>query len=270
MGDSTYEERINNMIVNPDDLFKKLEETGEEKVRQNLASDVYGPKKIPLVNEWLRKQEAERSSNQASIENIRQDKGLEITRSSRNAAYIAAFCAVIAVIMTIVTMCNNRKMEHLHLSPNIKSTFIFSENYPQEGNPHLIVVNTEDISAVSISIKMRSYTFNTKAEKLGGRSESYGTLDKKWIYEEELKPHNHKKFDIGWHNDTHRTNKDRIGIYIFDIKYYREADMAEYNKREFFFVESSKVYSHKEYRRKKYYKNILSEINIELRNIEEE
>ena len=41
------------MAVDKNRLYKKLEHVGEQVVRENLANDVYGPNRRPLVEEWL-------------------------------------------------------------------------------------------------------------------------------------------------------------------------------------------------------------------------
>lgn len=246
------------MSDSTNDLFNKLGEIGEAQVRQNLASGIYGPKKIPLVQEWLRRQEEDRSLAQSSKENRRQDDTLKIARSSRNAAWFAVFCALLAVIITSVTAYNNLRLKHLHLAPNIKSVFSFPQKFPQDGAANLTIVNTEDIPAVSITIELKTYTFNIKTGDIGLSSESYGTFDKKWVYIDKLNPHDHQKTNIKYLNVAYMTNKEVVGIYVFDLKYYREADMKEYEKRELFFVESGTAYTHKEYRGNLNYKNIMS------------
>ncbi len=41
------------MAVDKDRLYKKLERVGEQVVRENLASGVYGENRRELVEEWL-------------------------------------------------------------------------------------------------------------------------------------------------------------------------------------------------------------------------
>ena len=48
-------------IPDKDTLWAKLHETGESEVKIKLASGAYGKRKVPLIEEWLRRQEEKRS-----------------------------------------------------------------------------------------------------------------------------------------------------------------------------------------------------------------
>ena len=86
------------------EFYNKLDETGEEIVRVNIAKNIYA-KNTPLAETWLQKLQDEKT---ASFENETLDvaksanelagKALASNRRSEIAAWIAAIAAVIAVI----------------------------------------------------------------------------------------------------------------------------------------------------------------------------
>jgi hypothetical protein len=51
-----------------------------------------------------------------------------------------------------------------------------------------------------------------------------------------------------------------VTVYRFDVKYYRETDMEEYRRLEFFFVDNGIAYSHAQYRKNEHYFKIMAGI----------
>lgn len=113
-------------ILSPQDkeeLFAKLSELGEEKVRENLASKIYGSNKIALVNEWLRKQEENQYQEKSDLETsfIEQElseakqanrlareanefarEAISVSREQASAAARSALWAAIAAIIAAI------------------------------------------------------------------------------------------------------------------------------------------------------------------------
>ena len=74
------------MAVDKDRLYKKLEHVGEHVVRENLAKGIYGPPKIPLIEEWLRQCDVERESAAAQRAEKREEEALELAREANRLA----------------------------------------------------------------------------------------------------------------------------------------------------------------------------------------
>ena len=126
------------MPISQDEMFKKCDELGEPKVRENLNSNVWNTAKQKHAQEWLRQLEAKRSDDALSRQEAREDESLSIAeralkaaesanslareanviassarddaRSAKKAAWIAAIIAIIAVTIMII--------ESISKSPN--------------------------------------------------------------------------------------------------------------------------------------------------------
>lgn len=79
------------MPIDPQELWPKLEELGEDEVRLKVSQGVYGEKKRASVEEWLRRKEQAR---QVETENRRNSW----TRSQT----IAAWCSVLVAVVSIL------------------------------------------------------------------------------------------------------------------------------------------------------------------------
>lgn len=78
-------------MIDAEELIRRLEEVGENEVRKRLASNIYGPEKKPIVEEWLKSKERKR-------EQERFGETLLIARSAKHAAWVAAIAAVISAL----------------------------------------------------------------------------------------------------------------------------------------------------------------------------
>lgn len=79
------------------EFWEKLENEGEDTVRRRLAEGVYGAKKKPLVEEWLKKKDFERD--------IDKNKDLfHVAKSAKRAAWVAAIAACISAIAAFITI----------------------------------------------------------------------------------------------------------------------------------------------------------------------
>lgn len=82
------------MMIDAEELKRRLEESGEDKVRERLASNIYGSQEGSIVEEWLLSQEREKSEKKMV-------ESLNIARSAKQAAWIAAIAALISALAAI-------------------------------------------------------------------------------------------------------------------------------------------------------------------------
>ena len=88
------------MPTPPDELWPKLEAAGETKVRKNMAIDAYG-KDRDGVQAWLDMKDREREENrEASAAGDRRSE-LEISRSVKNAAWIAIVISILSLAVSL-------------------------------------------------------------------------------------------------------------------------------------------------------------------------
>lgn len=81
-------------MVDVEQLKRRLEETGEDKVRERLASGVYGPRERSIVEEWLSSKEKKESGR-------REKEYLHIATSAKRAAWVSAIAALISALAAI-------------------------------------------------------------------------------------------------------------------------------------------------------------------------
>ena len=81
-------------MIDAEELKRRLEESGEDKVRERLASNIYGSQERPIVEEWLLSKEREKSDKKV-------EEYLNIARSAKHAAWIAAIAALISAMAAI-------------------------------------------------------------------------------------------------------------------------------------------------------------------------
>lgn len=100
-------------------LFERLDKLGEEAVRLNIASNVYGPENVTAVNQWLAYKATQREAAAAVVaanSEARKDAAnreqIEIARSAKNAAWAAATAAIIAAICAMVSIGVSLSMRH--------------------------------------------------------------------------------------------------------------------------------------------------------------
>jgi len=83
-------------MIDAEELKSRLEEIGECKVRERLAGNIYGLQERPIVEEWLLSKERERSEK-------KMDENINIARSAKHAAWVAAIAALISALAAIAS-----------------------------------------------------------------------------------------------------------------------------------------------------------------------
>jgi hypothetical protein len=84
-------------LTDEESFRKSLNELGEEAVKRNLARSAYEPRKTAIAELWL----ADRDDERMERFNV---EGLKIARSSKDAAWVAAIAAIIAVPIAIISL----------------------------------------------------------------------------------------------------------------------------------------------------------------------
>ena len=92
-----------------DEFFAELETTGELQVRTNIAQKYYGfhNGKMQLAEEWLRIKDQDRRDSADAREEAARREQINIARSAKNAAWVAAIAAIIAAICAAAAVIIN-------------------------------------------------------------------------------------------------------------------------------------------------------------------
>jgi hypothetical protein len=82
------------MMIDFEELRRRLEAIGEDVVRERLASNVYGPQEKVFVEQWLSSKEGQKKerSNQ---------EYLALARSAKRAAWLSAIAALISAVAAV-------------------------------------------------------------------------------------------------------------------------------------------------------------------------
>lgn len=84
------------MLVDAEGLKRRLEEVGEDKVRERLANNIYSLQEENMVKEWLLSKERNKSD-------IEMAEYINIARSAKYAAWIAAIAAIISALAALAS-----------------------------------------------------------------------------------------------------------------------------------------------------------------------
>jgi hypothetical protein len=92
------------------DLFAKCERDGEETVRKRLAQrDYCTHDEIPIVEEWLRSKEEQRTLASLAKRDEREEKTLSIARRANTIAIIAMILSAIITLAMIIIQLSTTK-----------------------------------------------------------------------------------------------------------------------------------------------------------------
>ncbi len=165
---------------------------------------------------------------------------------------LALTISIGALIFTYKQSLLASKEAHQHIKPVLKTYF----DKPIEKNPIFVIANEGNIPIVSVSVGNRTFAFDKKEEKIAIAAESSKVFSPGAIFRESLKPTEHEDMELLKINPR----DDLITIYEFRIKYFREKDMKEYERKEYFFIDGSNTVSHTDFLNNKYYRLIMSEV----------
>jgi hypothetical protein len=95
-------------LADPNDLWPELDQLGEAEVRRRLLLNAYSHTKVPAVQAWLEKKEAERQEQASERDRLLRNQEVAILRSTRNAAWVAALAALLSMIFAGIAICYSR------------------------------------------------------------------------------------------------------------------------------------------------------------------
>jgi len=74
------------MSISQGDMFKKCDELGESKVRENLNSNIWNTSKQKHAKEWIRQLEVKRADDTLSRQEDREVESIEVAREANSIA----------------------------------------------------------------------------------------------------------------------------------------------------------------------------------------
>lgn len=166
---------------------------------------------------------------------------------------LALIISVVALFYTHKQSSLASKLAHLHIEPVMKTYF----DLPKEKNPFFVIANEGDIPVVSISVGNRVFVFDKNIGKIASAAEAGRIFSPGAIFRENLKPTEYEDLEL----IKVSPQEHLIVVYEFIIKYFRENDMKEFERTEYFFIDGFNVVSHAEFFKNRFYRTLMAEIN---------
>jgi hypothetical protein len=157
------------------------------------------------------------------------------------------------------------KSENTAKTPSISTEIKCKLDYPlklekdavrkQINNPEITITNIGPIKAVAFSVDFKSYLYDVCRAAIDSSVEIRKETHGHFIFVKELQPSEDIKQDL---NGFHA--KGKVGIYTFDLKYYRESDMKMFTRQDMFFIEGYEIFSKKDYSKNRNYPRIIQAV----------
>lgn len=160
---------------------------------------------------------------------------------------------MVALFYTHKQSSLSSKQAYLHIEPVMKTYF----DLPKEKNPVFVVANEGDIPVVSTTVGNRVFLFDKNIGKIAHAAEAGRIFSPGVIFRENLKPTEHEDLELL----KVSPQEHLIVVYEFTIKYFRENDMKEFERTEYFFIDGLNVVSHVDFLKNKFYRTLMAEIN---------
>ena len=182
-------------------------------------------------------------------------------------------CAIIISIISFgvgvgfsIKQCSfENKLHKLHLDPSLEYFLIRSPNSDILG---FFIKNTSPIPVVNLSIVHKYCLFSDKLKKYFAEMPSITSiLDSpgQWFFKKKLEPNERvgkKESQILSALNFYNTSSKTIITAIFEITYYRESDMKQFNNKAIFFLDGEKIYSYKNALKEEFLKEPIEQLPI--------
>lgn len=165
---------------------------------------------------------------------------------------LALIISMAALLYTHKQSSLASKQAHLHIEPVIKTYF----DLPKEKNPVFVIANEGDIQVVSVSVGNRVFVFDKNIGKIAYAAEAGRLFSPGAIFRENLKPTEHEYLELL----KVSSKENLIVVYEFFIKYFRENDMKEFERTEYFFIDGFNIVSHADFLKNRFYRTLMAEI----------
>ncbi len=165
---------------------------------------------------------------------------------------LALGVSVVALLYTYKQSTLSSKQAQQHIEPVIKTYF----DLPKEKNPIYVIANEGDIPVVSASVGNRVFVFDRNIKKIASAAEAGRIFSPGAIYREILKPAEHEDLELLKVGLQERL----IVVYEFKIKYFREKDMKEFERTEYYFIDGAKLTPHSDFIKSQFYRPLMAQI----------
>ncbi len=165
----------------------------------------------------------------------------------------ALIISIISIGVTIVfsiKQCNfENKLHKLHIDPTLDYYLVRSTD---KKSLEFYLKNKSPIPVVNLSVSHKSLDFDSKLKKyVVERPAASSILDspgENWIFKQKVKPNESIgkiEYQIINRFKFYEGKLNIIVVAIFEITFYRESDMKQFNNKAIFFLDGERIYSYK-------------------------
>ena len=165
---------------------------------------------------------------------------------------LALGVAVAALFYTYQQSTLSSRQAQQHIEPVIKTYF----DLPKKKNPIFVIANEGYIPVVSASVGNRVFIFDKNINKIASAAEASRIFSPGAIYRDILKPAEHEDLELLKVGPKERL----IVVYEFNIKYFREKDMKEFERTEYYFIDGAKITPHGDFIKSQFYRSLMAQI----------
>jgi tetratricopeptide (TPR) repeat protein len=170
--------------------------------------------------------------------------------------WIAIAISVIALSISLIAFWYpyslSKRLAHLHIDPEIKTLF----NLNKDGNnPILTISNVGNIPAVTVSVNYQVFVLNKENGNIESASSGKGIYDPRIFFSEQIKPSEHPELRLLGYKAP-----NRLVVYEFNLKYFRESDMQEYSRKIYYFIDNNEVLNRDQFKKSALYPDVMADI----------
>lgn len=174
------------------------------------------------------------------------------------------FCIILGLLAGFLIWQNEIwKSKKNKIKPNISCLMEYpvkvegEHTYRDTSNPNIIINNSGPITAISLSVEIVTYIYNTKENKIDHVFKTGFESFKHAVSKTKLEPFTKIEQSTIGINGIHA-----IAVYVINIIYFRESDMKSFTLNEYFFTQNKNIYNNSEFKNNKNYKKIVRTVML--------
>ena len=176
------------------------------------------------------------------------------TKISIWALIISIISIGISTFFSIKSCSFVNRLNKLHIDPTM--SYYLVRSIDKKGL-EFVLKNESPIPVVNLSVSLKSYDYSTKLNKYIAERPAISTIfdspGENWIFKPKVNPKEpigRKDTQIISMFEAYKDEAEMLSAIVFEITFYREFDMKQFNNKAIFFFTGEKIYS---------YQNALSE-----------
>ncbi len=165
----------------------------------------------------------------------------------------AILISMISAYYTYQQSATYKESSFPHITPRLRVDLAYPR--AEVCNPEFLIMNNGPISVASIAIDYRYYLYDKKLKKVTSVANMSDFHYEQISFTKNLDPAESVRMELPGFQD--RVPETLIGVFVFQMRYYRTFDLQEYNQTEMFFVDSDRIRRHESFMSSAYYGDLM-------------